>query len=1434
MGRAVVQPLEEVGCSCSLLPGSEGRAVCQWFQGQGDPAEEKKPRRAADPPSPGGFQIPPTREPEASATRRSRAWPRLRTPLRTPALGRPFQLGMLYDCRKDNLIPGVTLWNYKSLQEDLTIKAQPKTESEIIASDSLDDKASALDISASLKSLFDREVSSMEMVKNIEGSLYATLTKEISIGGEAKVKLTEEEKENALKFRCKFHGDFSLENNPVTFQDAMKVYETLPKLLGEHGEKAVPVRVWLYPLTKLDTRAAKMVRKISLTLIFDAKKILEELNEIQMQSNNLAKNPIAETFPEIKRKIQEFNNLCQQHRQTFQKELARVLPSIRGGGQEEGTLVDILMSVNQSPFNRQRLHEFLDTKKREMNFVKSYLTILSEIQVISSQNKLEEIVLDPQNGYVVSFIFTSLHEEEPFLLSLQDWLQEQFLPESVKSARSSLGVKKSMAWFEDKEWTYMENPGASIYLYEDGDLVSMNFELPSKPLPFLISEVRHDSIQLKFQPAEYGRAAISNYLVEYKMEGEENWKTVRTEDAGTMFLLKDLPPNTEYQFQYIACCKVGLNKFSDLSPPIKTLPTSPPEKLKMVTAASCVISMAWMSPSIVASGVVVKEYKMEYRSVEAGIGKDQWSEKRTGKKTEFYPIEGLKPQTAYRIRVLAVCDNGALGVPSEELEVSTSLEKEDADNVAHQCFHQLGKKNLEVPNKVILVMGGTGCGKTTLINGMIHYILGVQWEDNFRFKLIHEATQRSEAGSRTSEVTAYMVNHQKGFRIPYSLTIIDTPGFGGTRDTEQDNLVEEKLLEFFSTPGGIDHVDAICLVAQAFFSHSTHAQKHVFDSIFSILGKDVKDNNQLLITFADGGTPLVLEALKEADMPCAQDEMGSPLHFRFNHSALFAPQEYRGNCNAVSEMSWKMSTETMKDFFDSLKILETKSLNLTMEVLKKHQELETALRRPLPPKVEQVHPNSLQISIDPVAIGKPPVSRYQVEYRIAGDNWKSLNTEGLKDQFTLKDVHLNRQYQFRCAAVTPRNSLNPCLSGCKEGLQSESAMTNKAVVDELERQVYELRVPYWRMEGAITCMLSKTGSRRSEVTAYVVNHQKGFRIPYSLTIIDTPGFGGTRDAEQDKLVQEQLLEFFSTPGGFDHMDVICLVPQAFLSHSTHAQKCVFDSMLSVLGKDLKDNIQLLITFADGGTPPVLETLKEADLPCAQDESPQHFRFNHSALFAPQEYGGSHNIASEMFWKMNTVSMKDFFDSIKMVETKSLTLTMEVLKKHQELETALRRPPAPKVEQVHPNRFQISIDLAVIAKPSVSRYQVEYQIAGDNWKSLSTECPKDQFTLEDVHLNLRYQFQCAAVTPVGLGQWSEVITCICPTGMPAETDIIQQIEEIFGLQAKDYMIILFIHKDDMKGESLEKLISFRDKKVKEYIAECGNRCLIFNNMAEGAE
>ncbi|XP_060735607.1 cytolytic toxin-alpha-like [Tachysurus vachellii] len=70
------------------------------------------------------------------------------------ALGRPLYPGMLYDCRSDSFIPGVTLWDKNALHDDLDVHQKPKTHLKFSASDSLSEKANLLDISASLKASF--------------------------------------------------------------------------------------------------------------------------------------------------------------------------------------------------------------------------------------------------------------------------------------------------------------------------------------------------------------------------------------------------------------------------------------------------------------------------------------------------------------------------------------------------------------------------------------------------------------------------------------------------------------------------------------------------------------------------------------------------------------------------------------------------------------------------------------------------------------------------------------------------------------------------------------------------------------------------------------------------------------------------------------------------------------------------------------------------------------------------------------------------------------------------------------------------------------------------------------------------------------------------------------------------------------------------------
>ena len=65
-------------------------------------------------------------------------------------LGRPFQLGMLYDCRNDQLVPGMTLWNENLLRAALSQRPQPSSNFEVIAEDTLSDKILNLGIKANL------------------------------------------------------------------------------------------------------------------------------------------------------------------------------------------------------------------------------------------------------------------------------------------------------------------------------------------------------------------------------------------------------------------------------------------------------------------------------------------------------------------------------------------------------------------------------------------------------------------------------------------------------------------------------------------------------------------------------------------------------------------------------------------------------------------------------------------------------------------------------------------------------------------------------------------------------------------------------------------------------------------------------------------------------------------------------------------------------------------------------------------------------------------------------------------------------------------------------------------------------------------------------------------------------------------------------------
>ncbi|XP_078251936.1 uncharacterized protein LOC144591790, partial [Rhinoraja longicauda] len=1018
--------------------------------------------------------------------------------LQLSTLGRPFQLGMLYDCRSDTLIPGVTLWDLQTLQSNLDGRDKPSTEFHIIASDSMEKKAAALNVSGSLKAsllgglvevkgsakylsdtkeskqqarvtlqyktttrfeqltmnhlgrqnitypgvfdegsathvitavvygaqaffVFDQMASSAENTQDIQGNMEAMVKflPLIAIQGKASVKMTKEQKSHSEKFSCTFYGDFSLKNNPTTFKDAINIYATLPTLLGPGGEHSVPITVWLYPLNKLDSKAAQLVRGISVGLVNRCQSVLEQLSEAVMRCNDLMKESVADQFPEIGNRILHFRAMCLEYTLVFQGNLARVLPSIRGGGEEEGLLVNILKNREQSPFKHQALTTWLDDKEREMKVVGRYLSVFKDVPIVKSMGELDDKLMDLATDYVVCFTFTTLHREDFYLSEANNHLrsltaQNMQVP---NPADGSCATGHSEHWFNSRSVSQkmkelfrsfldfatanradekviflvssVQNDskvGASIYLYEGGFLENQCFEPPSRPEIPTVSGTTHDSVTLQLQPPRCGAGEVVGYKVEYQVSQQEEWTILDTPDQCHSFTIPGLQPHQEYHIRYRAVTKVGVSRASE-SYKSFTRPANPPGN-PVFQDCSPNPTLHWDRPSQIGADVNIIRYSIEYREeplVNFNMKGGSWEEVKTTGTQCYYRLEGLKPTTVYRVRVSAECGKTGSSAASEEVLVETrpiriaqkllndtqliskgnpsiyklKLQKEVADKSKQLMKYSFGIPTTKHTMKTIMVLGATGTGKTSLINGMINYILGVEWGDNFRYKLIQEQTGKSQAESQTISITAYQLHHQVGFNIDYSLTIIDTPGFGDTRGISRDQQITEQIREFFTSPQGVDQIDAVCIVAQASLPRLTHTQKYAFDSILSIFGKDIAENIQILVTFADGRLPPVLDALKLAEVPCPKDNTGLPVHFKFNNSAIFAQRPTSGNygteCRSndsgvggenddnFDAMFWKMGANSMKKFFTALNTMETRSLSLTREVLKERKQLEVAV-----------------------------------------------------------------------------------------------------------------------------------------------------------------------------------------------------------------------------------------------------------------------------------------------------------------------------------------------------------------------------------------------------------------------------------------------------------------------------------------------------------
>lgn len=168
------------------------------------------------------------------------------------------------------------------------------------------------------------------------------------------------------------------------------------------------------------------------------------------------------------------------------------------------------------------------------------------------------------------------------------------------------------------------------------------------------------------------------------------------------------------------------------------------------------------------------------------------------------------------------------------------------------------------------------------------------------------------------DVVCYKIRCLDGFKIEFSLNIIDVPGF----ESGYNDKNYKRLFDLFQT---FQPIGAACLVVQS-FCRLTEEHRCIFNNILSIFGNDI--NHIIpLITFDDGGDLNVLRSLKDAKVPFVED-----LQLAFNNSQLFTGNEHID--------IWTRRQKTMEKLFGKPTVFCNWPVEKTREVLKARNMLQ--------------------------------------------------------------------------------------------------------------------------------------------------------------------------------------------------------------------------------------------------------------------------------------------------------------------------------------------------------------------------------------------------------------------------------------------------------------------------------------------------------------
>jgi len=485
--------------------------------------------------------------------------------------------------------------------------------------------------------VFKRRVKKDESKDSVSGRLMVSIKKipSLSIKGEASINLTSSEKAFVDKVDVTLYGDFILEEQPTTYDQAIKVYETIPSKMGPKPlyPEAAPVQMTLHPLSTYCNQADNILIGINEGILRDISTILDETEQMKIRMRGLLGKDASARFLQIRNNILLVEQELLQQVGDMQAQLQNLLPKIRGAktGAQEGDLITLKADYVNSQIYTGNMMPFLDNREREIKIIDNLVdTFISTPSVL---------IMDFEQATGVIEILTS-----PYVVIAN---LNILLPSSIATSYiDGNAVDERNMWFNDrrvygrigyllrefskfaaensknKKISYLvrmnptKTPHDNVQVMKDGKTVSEAFIIPHKPETPMERSVTHNTVSMQMPSRTDPIFNKHNgFITGVKVIGyAKGFKDKTFEQdfeygaSNNDITVTGLKANTEYYFTYKFITEMGLSPPSDASDSMTTLPTSPPVEGTTTSITSSAVTITWEEPAEIGSGVRIGQY----------------------------------------------------------------------------------------------------------------------------------------------------------------------------------------------------------------------------------------------------------------------------------------------------------------------------------------------------------------------------------------------------------------------------------------------------------------------------------------------------------------------------------------------------------------------------------------------------------------------------------------------------------------------------------------------------------------------------------------------------------------------------------------------------------------------------------------------------------